>query len=326
MPVDPLIDEFLQGPGRSLAFPRAAHEDPAVAAEYLATTRERLAQPAAVPLQPIVDVRDESLPSGRPVRVYRGQPGSEAPIVVYLHGGGWVVGGLEMNDGLCRRFASDLECVVVSVDYRLAPEHRYPAALEDVLEAIEWARGSAAQWGGDPDNVSVAGTSAGGNLAAAAALWLRDHDKPPLRAQVLLNPVLDASMRSDSYRRNGVGFLLDEAQMEWFWREYLGDQFTDPPVYASPARAGDLAGLPSAVVLACEYDPLCDEDEAYSRRLEEVGTPVRLVRAFGQIHALISLLGVHPPADEAVSAIVAAVRDLWSAVPAARRADSTNAR
>ncbi|WP_028921136.1 alpha/beta hydrolase [Pseudonocardia acaciae] len=232
-----------------------------------------------------------------PVRVYTPLPGSApgpVPVVVYFHGGGWVIGNLDVVDNPCRRLAAATGAVVVSVDYRLAPEHRYPAAFDDCYAATVWAAQHAAELGGDPTRVAVAGDSAGGNLAAAVALAARDRGGPVLVAQLLIYPVTDFDFGTESYRDNGDGYLLNKATMQWFWAHYLGalDLGDDP--YACPARSNDLAGLPAAYVATSEFDPLRDEGEAYARRLAEAGVKVTAKRFDGMLHGFVWTAGAVP--------------------------------
>ncbi|MBO0849769.1 MAG: alpha/beta hydrolase [Pseudonocardia sp.] len=232
-----------------------------------------------------------------PVRVYtptRSSASGPTPVVVYFHGGGWVIGDLGVVDNPCRRLAAATGAVVVSVDYRLAPEHRYPAAFDDCFAATSWAAEHAGELGGDPSLLAVAGDSAGGNLAAAVALAARDRGGPALVAQLLIYPVTDFNFSTDSYRDNAEGYLLTKASMQWFWAHYLGAQELADDPYACPARAGDLAGLPPAYVATCEYDPLRDEGEAYAQRLAEAGVKVTAKRFDGMLHGFLWMAGVIP--------------------------------
>jgi acetyl esterase len=303
MALDPDIARFLAGPGRQLAFPAQAREDPDAAAAYLANARAALAAPPSSPREPVCEVYDTDA-AGVPVRVYRAA--EDAPLLVYFHGGGWVSGGLEMNDVLCRRLANLTACVLVSVDYRLAPEHPYPAALDDCLAAVAWARKHISG-----RHVSVGGTSAGGNLAAGVALASRDRGLPPFAAQLLIYPVLDPSMDTPSYADNGTGYLLERSQLQWYWDQYLSARNGPVPPYAAPIRASDLAGLPRAVVVTAEYDPLRDEGERYAARLAAAGVPARTMRFDGQIHGFLTFLHAMPAAATALEQIAAAVRDAW---------------
>jgi acetyl esterase len=242
-----------------------------------------------------------------PIRVYAPGPGPR-PLVVYFHGGGWVIGNLDVVDDPCRRLAAATGSVVVSVDYRLAPEHRYPAAFDDCYAATAWAAEHADELGGDPSRLAVAGDSAGGNLAAAVAIAARDRGGPELKAQLLIYPVIDFNFGTDSYRDNGDGYMLNKATMQWFWAHYLGAQDLGEDPYACPSRASDLAGLPPAYVATCEYDPLRDEAEAYARRLAEAGVPVTAKRFDGMLHGFLWTLGVIPSGLVIIDEMAAVLR------------------
>jgi acetyl esterase len=206
------------------------------------------------------------------------------PVFVYLHGGGWVLGGLDDTDAVCRAIANAACCLVVSVDYRLAPEHKFPAPAEDAYHATKWIAQNSASLGGNGDPVAVGGMSAGGNLAATVALIARDRGGPPLRCQVLNVPVTDFSFDTPSYRENGKDFLPTRNEMRWFWGHYLATPADGADPYASPLRAPDLCGLPPALVQTAEYDPLRDEGRAYADRLRAAGVPVRYKCYEGMLH------------------------------------------
>jgi acetyl esterase len=236
---------------------------------------------------------------GVPVRVYRPAAG-ELPALVYCHGGGWVLGNRGTHDPLCRTLAARSGCTVIAVDYRLAPEHPYPAALEDAWTATEWAAERFSP-------LAVAGDSAGGQLAASVALRARDTDLA-LALQVLIYPVTNYAFDTQSYRENTEGPALTAAQMRWFWGQYLQDEARAAEPGCSPLQAPDLSGLPPAFVLSAEYDPLRDEAEAYARRLDQAGVPVRLRRYDGLIHGFIRMPALIDRADGAIDDVAAAVR------------------
>ncbi len=263
------------------------------------------------PLEPVA-FEDHSLPGPAgpiPVRVYR--PGhAQAPVLVYFHGGGWVLGSVVTAHGVCATLARSAGCAVVSVDYRLAPEHRFPAALEDAWAATVWVAEHSEEIGGRPGALAVGGDSAGGNLSAVVALRARAAGLP-LALQLLVYPVLDADLDTSSYREFADGYWLTRYAMEWFWEQYLpeGDRFQPE---ASPLRASDLAGVALAHVITAEYDVLRDEGEAYARRLAAAGVPVTLSRYDAQIHGFFRLPAVIDRArdalDEAAAALRAALR------------------
>ncbi|MGD9764197.1 MAG: alpha/beta hydrolase [Candidatus Binatia bacterium] len=235
--------------------------------------------------------RSASGPAGDiPVRIYIPSSREPLPVLVYFHGGGWVIGSLDTHDSIAGALADDAGCVVVSVDYRLAPEHPYPAAAEDAYAAMCWAVAHAGDLGADPRRVAVGGDSAGGNLATVTALMARDRGGPPLRFQLLIYPVTDARFDTASYRDNAAGYWLSTEDMRWYWGHYLGaglPRAGEP--YASPLRERNLAGLPAALVITAEFDPLRDEAEEYARALQEAGVPVRLSRYGGMIHGFFGM-------------------------------------
>ena len=270
---------------------------------------------------PAVDfVRDLSIPGPEgeiPIRVYRHDGdesrgrGPSAPVLVYYHGGGWVLGTLDSIDGVCRRLARRGECVVVSVDYRLAPEHPFPAAVEDSFAALRWVSERADAFGGDPDRLAVGGTSAGGNLAAATALQAREtDDAPDLVRQFLFYPITDHAFDTDSYAENADGPLLTGDDMRWFWDRYLRSEVDGANPYASPLRARDLSDLPPATVLTAGFDPLRDEGIAYAERLADAGVEVRHDHHPDVPHGFLSTSESVAAADEALDEIGEELRSL----------------
>jgi len=255
-------------------------------------------------------VRDLSLsgPGGDvPVRIYHDDPDRPAPMVVFYHGGGWTLGTLDSIGGVCRELAARAGCVVVSVDYRLAPEHPFPAPLDDAYAALEWTVETADAFGGDPEHVSVAGTSAGGNLAAAVALRARDFDGPEIAAQHLLYPMTDRDTTRPSYEEHGDGPLLTRAAVEWFWEHYCRSPVDAANPYASVLRA-DHADLPPATVVTAGHDPLRDEGCAYADALDDAGTPVEHRHYPSMAHGFLSLADDVAVADDALDAVAARVR------------------
>jgi acetyl esterase len=233
-----------------------------------------------------------------------------APMIVFFHGGGFVFGSMDSHyDGFCRALCGEAGCVVLSLDYRLAPEHPFPAATEDCRDAVRWAAAQAARLGADPARILVAGGSAGGNLAAVTALRLRDEGGPALVGQVLIYPVTDFhTPPTDSYLAFAEGHHLTRADMVWFWAQYLSDPGDCAHPYAAPLRAPDLTGLPPAFVLTAEYDPLCDEGEAYAERLAAFGVPVAHRREAGMIHGFLAF--PTPRTSEVIRGVAAWIRSL----------------
>ncbi|MFT4947287.1 MAG: acetyl esterase [Natronomonas sp.] len=224
---------------------------------------------------PVGDVMDLSITDeGIPIRVYIPEGEGPYPTLVYYHGGGWVIGDIDTHDETCRILSSEADCMVVSVDYRLAPEHKFPTPLEDCYAALEWVAENAPTMQIDTDNVFVGGDSAGGNLAAAVALRARDTDGPSIARQVLIYPVTDHNYDTPSYEENGEGGMITENDMRWFWDHYLQNDMDGKHPYASPLQAKSLEGLPPATVATCGLDPLRDEGSAYAKRLEEAGVSV----------------------------------------------------
>ena len=259
---------------------------------------------------PVATVEDRTIPGPAgeiPARIYT--PGAPAPrpVIAFFHGGGFVFCSLDTHDGTCRRLANATGAVVVSVDYRLAPEHCFPAPLDDCYAATLWAHEHAAALGADPDRLVVAGDSAGGNLAAATALLARERGGPPITFQILVYPVIDAACDTPSFTDNGEGYFLEGDGMRWLWSQYLGGDGDATHPHASPSRADDHAGLPPAVVVTAEYDPLRDEGEAYGAALAAAGVPVTVRRYDGMIHGFVSMPMIFPDGDDAMTQIAAAL-------------------
>ncbi|MFC0530779.1 alpha/beta hydrolase [Phytohabitans kaempferiae] len=237
-------------------------------------------------------------------RLYRpaGATGEPLPVVAYFFGGGWVLGNLETSDGICRRLCSDAGCLVVSVAYRLAPEHPFPAAPRDCHAAVEWLASHAGEFGGDPSRVAVAGDSAGGNLAAAVTLQARAAG-PALAAQVLVYPNVAYGADTPSMRENTDPCFFNRTSVGWYWGHYLADPADGADPLASPLRAADLGDLPPALVITAEYDPLRDEGERYAERLRAAGVPVELARYDGMTHGFFTMTGTLDAAREATARV-----------------------
>ncbi|MBB3081855.1 alpha/beta hydrolase [Geodermatophilus sabuli] len=240
----------------------------------------------------VASVGDRTVPGpdgSLPVRIYTPH-GSPRGAIVYFHGGGWVIGNIEVVDAPCRALADATGCVVVSAQYRLAPESAYPAAAEDCYAVTSWVAEHLGELGTEPAGIVVAGDSAGGNLAAVVALMARDRGGPEIALQALIYPATDLqSMDTESYRDNGEGYLLTAASMRWFRDHYIPDESRRGEPYASPARAGDLSGLPPAFIATMEFDPLRDDGERYGELLQKAGGQATVKRYDGQIHGLFWL-------------------------------------
>lgn len=241
------------------------------------------------------------------LRIYRPEGTGPFPIVMNYHGGGWVIGDVDTADGQCREVCRRANMVVVSVDYRLAPEHRFPAAADDCYAATVWTAAHAGEFGGDATRIAVAGDSAGGNLAAVVALMSRDRNGPAIKFQLLVYPVTNGRFDTPSYTENGEGYMLTKASMIWFWDHYADAQQRMNP-YASPLQAASLANLPPAYVMTAEFDPLRDEGEDYAARLIKSGVPTQCERFPGLIHGFFANSQIVPAASVAMDKACAALR------------------
>lgn len=247
----------------------------------------RAAVPGLVGEMEPVARREDRVIAGTPCRIVAPSSAAPLPVLAYFHGGGWVTGDRDTYEVVGRAIANRAGCVVVLPEFRSAPEHRYPAALEDCWAATTWLAQNAPEIGGDATRLAVGGDSAGGNLAAVVARRARDAGVPSLALQVLIYPVLDCEVERPSYHRNATGYLLTREAMAWYWDQYVPRhaQRTEPD--ASPLRAPDLSGVAPALVIVAEFDPLLDEGEAYAARLANAGVPVRRIREEGMIHGYI---------------------------------------
>ncbi len=256
-----------------------------------------------------------------PIRIYRPKGSGPFPVLVYFHGGGWVLGNLENTDAACRALTNMAQCLVVSVNYRKAPEHPYPAAVDDAYAAVQWVFENAANIDGDPLRVAVGGESAGGNLAAVVCLRARDQGDPLPIYQALIYPVTNYAFDTPSYEENADNPALSRETMRWFWQQYLPDEQAGQQPYASPLRAPDLSGLPPAVIITAEYDPLRDEGEAYARRLRDAGVPVVSSRYTGMVHLFFRLAAFLEPARKALLEVAAGLRSAFSRAPELAQSD-----
>jgi acetyl esterase len=309
MPLDPSAEIMIQLlEAADMTFKAGATPESRRAAMIAATTNP------AFPKHRVHDVADRTIvgPEGEiPVRVYTPTDASALPLVVLFHGGGWVTGNLDTHDQMCRLLCDDVGAIVMSVDYRLAPEAKFPSALDDCIAAYEWALAHATELGADGRRVAIAGDSAGGNLAAVVALLARERGLPQPALQLLIYPVTDYELESASMIENATGYFLELESMRWFYNHYArtDDDFADWRF--SPMRAETLTGLAPAVLITAEFDPLRDQGEAYGTRLRDAGVPCESVRADGLIHGFFGMHDFMPPAkapwDTAVNALRSAL-------------------
>lgn len=298
--LDPDVAALLVEVAAQNAPPTSSRTPQEARADLLASAQTLGADPPA-----IARVEERTLPGpagALAARLYRPQSDGPLPLMVYYHGGGWVLGDLETHDGFCRTLAVETPCVVLSVDYRLAPEDPYPAAPEDCYAALLWAAEHVVELGGRADQILVGGDSAGGNLAAVTALLARDRGGPTLAGQLLLYPVTDmAHVETESYRSFAEGYFLTRDSMLWFRDHYLPNpaDWTQPE--ASPLLASDLAGLPPAIVITAGFDPLRDEGNDYAARLTAAQVSVRHTCYDNLIHGFYIMMGRIPAARRAMS-------------------------
>ncbi len=272
------------------------------------TLMESLSAPSAVHVARVED-RVIPGPGGEiPVRIYAPASPDPLPVLVFYHGGGWVIGSLETHDGLCREIVDAAGCMVVSVDYRLAPEHRFPACVDDAYAAACWVSDHAAAIGADASRVAVGGDSAGGHLAAVTAMTARDRTTPPIVFQLLVYPALEHEFERPSMIENAEGYMLTADGMRWFYRHTLNDPSEGDDPRVSPIRAESLAGLPPAFVITAEFDPLRDQGIAYAEALAAAGVSVTSTTYAGVFHGFFNMQAMLDTAKLAVGDAVVALR------------------
>ena len=309
MPLDPQVARYLQA---ALESDQEEREPLSLAEMRRASVLGVLAE-AGEP-ESVAAIEDRWLPGpGVNVRVRIYTPANAEtgplPALLYFHSGGWVMGSIEGHDSICRALANRVGCLVVAVDYRLAPEHPFPAAPEDCYAATCWVAEHAHLINADPERIAVGGDSSGGNLAAAVALMARDRGGPQLCYQVLIYGETDHyESGSASYTAYAEGYDLTRASMIWFWDQYLVHSADRSNPYAAPLRAADLSGLAPALIITAEYDPVRDEAEHYARRLQEAGVVVRLSRYNGMIHGFFRMFAIFERSHEALAEIAASLR------------------
>ena len=313
MPLDPGARRVLDLI-REIGRPPIQASTPAEAREASAKSRVVL-QPEPPPVAEVEDLTCDG-PAG-PIRLrrYRGHgtsPDEALPCLIFLHGGGWVIGDLDSHDQPCRVLANAAHCCVVAVDYRLAPEHPFPAAVEDSAAALSFVAGSAARLRIDPSRIAVGGDSAGGNLAAVLCLLAREGRVPMPCYQVLLYPATDMAGSKPAYDRFTEGYILVRDTMRWFIGHYVPDPAAQLDWRASPLRATDLAGLPPAFVMTCGHDPLVDEGVAYARRLEEDGVHVTYLHVADQMHAYLTMGRFIPEAEVTLRQAALSLAHRWA--------------
>jgi acetyl esterase len=309
MPLDPQAKRIIDATN-ALGLPPVEQMSPADARESMRTRTAALG-----PIEDIALVGDHRVPvdGGEiTVRCYTPAGAGPFPALVFFHGGGWVIGDLFTHDGICRSLANAAGCVVASVDYRLAPEHKYPVAVEDAFAATRWVAQHGEQLGVDARRLAVGGDSAGGNLAAVVSLMSREQGGPGLALQALIYPATQHSFDTRSYEEHADGYLLTRNGMRWFWNHYLRRPEDGAETHASPLLSRDLGGLAPALVITAEYDPLRDEGEAYADRLREAGVPVTLTRYPGMIHGFFRMINLVDKARAARDEVAGALRKAFA--------------
>ena len=307
MPLDPQVKALLDMTKGLLSFSELS---PAAARKQSSEMRAlRNAQPPAV-----ANVEDRKIPGPAgsiPIRIYTPAGKGPFPVLVYYHGGGFVIGDLESHDGVCRQLTNGAGCVTVAVDYRLAPEAKFPAAVDDCYAATRWVSENAAQLNADPKRLAVGGDSAGGNLAAVISTMARDQKTPKIVFQLLIYPATDITCSAPSHKTN-TEYVLTPADIRWFMGHYLRNDDDVRNPLASPSFTSNFNSLPPALIITAEFDPLRDEAEDYGRKLREAGVPVQVSRYEGMVHGFISMNDMIDKGKDGIVEASAALKKAFS--------------
>jgi acetyl esterase len=307
MPLDPQVKALLDMTKGLLSFSELS---PDAARKQSSEMRAlRNAQPPAV-----AHVEDRRIPGPAgsiPTRIYTPSGNGPFPVLVYYHGGGFVIGDLESHDGVCRQLTNGAGCVTVAVDYRLAPEAKFPAAVDDCYAATRWVSEHAAQLNADPNRLAVGGDSAGGNLAAVISTMARDRKTPKIVFQLLIYPATDITCAAPSHKTN-TEYILTPADIRWFMGHYLRSDDDRRNPLASPLFTASFKGLPPAMIITAEFDPLRDEGEDYGRKLREAGVPVQVSRYEGMVHGFISMSDMIDKGKAGIAEAAAALKTAFS--------------
>jgi acetyl esterase len=268
------------------------------------------------PKEAVFQVEDLFIPTSShniPIRMYTPEGQGPFGAFLYFHGGGWVIGNLDSFDSLCRTLANRIGCIVISVDYRLAPEYKFPAAIEDAYAAVQWTYEHALQYRIHPNKIAVGGDSAGGNLAIAVTQMAKERGGLPIIFQVLMYPITCYRKEGGyaSYTLYKEGYFLTVRCLEWFWNHYLSNEEDGDHPYVSPLLSKNLSQLPPGLIITAEYDPLRDEGEAYAKKLEEFGVPVTCTRYEGMIHGFFTFYGVVDKGNHAVNQVSEKLRSVF---------------
>lgn len=307
MPLAPQVQAFLDQM-QAMGFYFTPDLTPTVAREF-----SKQLQAAAKPGEAVARAEDRTIPGPKgtiPIRIYTPQGSGPFPILVFFHTGGWIIGNLDTQDTMCRRLTNLASCLVVSVDYRLAPEHPFPAAPSDCYAATQWVAANAAEFQGDASRIAVGGDSAGATLATDVTLMARERGGPKLVFQLMICPATDFRLNSASMQEFAEGYQLTKAQMVWIMNYYLPDATQRTHPLASPLLAPNLSGLPPALIITAECDPLRDDGEAYGQRLQEFGVQATVSRYDGMIHDFLDLF--EEPGTRALTEAASALRAVFN--------------